>query len=106
MHQQLKSNSGWLAGFETEAGQFHPERSATLLHALQQLSAPNKAKLHLFVHCYSGDTLQQTLECSEQLAQQLQAELGQSWHIQAQGATVVAPEGKQPALRFIYWPSR
>ena len=106
LRQQLKSNSGWLAGFETENLQLHPERSALLLQALRELSAPDKSKLYLAVHCYSGDSFVRAQECSDILAEQLKKELGKEFVIQGQGAWVASPDGKIPALRFIYWPTR
>lgn len=106
IRQQLKSNSGWLAGFNTENNQLHPERSAQLLAALKQLSAPNKSKLYLIVHCYNSKDMAITQQCSENLAKQLQESLGKDFNVEAQGALALAPEGQQPALRFVYWPTR
>lgn len=106
IRQQLKSNSGWLAGFVTENNQLQSERSAALLSTLKQLSAPNRSRLHLVVHCYNSNELSVTQACSDTLAEQLQQQLGKEFKVLSQGALVLAPEGQQPALRFIYWPTR
>lgn len=106
IRQQLKSNSGWLAGLHTENNQLHADRSAQLLTTLKQLSAPNVKRLHLIVHCYSGASMAATQECSDQLAKQLHEELGEEFEVHSQGALALSPEGQEPALRFVYWPTR
>lgn len=106
IRQQLKSQAGWLAGFFTQNNQLDSERSQALINTLKALPQTDKSRLFLHVHCYQGERMADTIACSETLATQLQEQLGTGFNIQSQGASVLSPEGKQPALRFIYWPNR
>lgn len=106
IRQQLKSPSGWLAGFITQNNQLNTEGSKALLDVLNALPKIEKTRLYLIVHCYSGEQMADTLGCSQELAKQLSGLLTDINPIEAQGALAFSPEGKQPALRFVYWPSR
>ena len=110
IRQILSRSQGWLPGFEVRNQQLDAQASATLINALKRLSAGEKARLYLIVHCYESNQMSQNIQCSERLADQLRAQTFDSQrelNVLGQGALTAAPgSGVQPALRFVFWPAR
>ncbi len=105
--QQLSRSNGWLSGFMTQQNKLDKEASSALIQALNELTPRNKERIFLQVHCYESHQMNKNIECSEQLAKELNDTLKAELSIIGQGA-LTAPPSKEikPALRFIYWPSK
>lgn len=110
--QSLANSSGWLPGFVTQnskqkGAQFDVQASQALITEINSMATSVKQRLHLVVQCYEGRHFEETLACSEQLADALKAELDASIHVQGQGALTPSPTTtNEPALRFVFWPGR
>lgn len=105
--QQLSRSNGWLSGFITQQNKLQVEASSALIKALNNLTPRNKERIFLQVHCYESNQMDKNIECSKQLAKELEGTLEGGFNIIGQGA-LTAPPSKEikPALRFIYWPSK
>ena len=105
--QQLARSNGWLTGFMTQNNTVDAQASSALITALNKLSTKNKERLYLQVHCYESNQMDKNIECSKQLAKELENTLEGEFNIIGQGALTAPPsKGLKPALRFIYWPSK
>lgn len=106
----LAASAGWLPGFVVRNGELDQDASAVLLNRLGALAEGLKSRLFLMVHCYESKDMAVNQQCSERLAGQLQAALGNragGIRINAQAALSLAPsESLEPALRFVFWPVR
>lgn len=105
--QQLGRSHGWLSGFNTLNNTLDTSASAALIQALNQLTAKNKERLYLQVHCYESNQMEANIACSKQLVKELDNTLEGEFNLIGQGALTAPPsKGLKPALRFIYWPSK
>ena len=106
----LRQNAGWLPGLMVDNGTLQTEASSNLVTVLQELSASDKRRLYLMVHCYDASQMGDNLRCSERLAKQLRVATynGQNeLNILGQGALSPAPDsGLEPRLRYVFWPQR
>ncbi|TVV42167.1 DUF4892 domain-containing protein [Thalassolituus sp. C2-1] len=110
IQQALVSSHGWLPGLVVENGQINEQQSSALIAYLKNLTPGMKRRLYLLVHCYDASHMNDNIQCSERLAEQLQQATfdGQyELNIDGHGALTPAPDNSlQPALRFIFWPGR
>lgn len=107
VRQTLANTSGWLAGFITQGNELDVQASQILIAELNNLAESVKERLYLVVHCYQGAHFEDTQECSDKLAQQLNQVLDSKIHVKGQGALTPSPTpDNQPALRFVFWPGR
>lgn len=103
----LASSSGWLPGMVVTGNAVDAQASAALLQELNGLATGVKSRLNLVLHCYRGAKIEDTLGCSENLANSLREQLDDSIHVYSAGALLPAPEaGAQYGLRFTFWPGR
>lgn len=106
----LRHSAGWLPGLVVDNGMLQQEDSGNLIQVLSGLSASDKRRLYLMVHCYDASQMSDNLRCSERLAKQLRVATynGQrELNILGQGALSPAPDsGLEPRLRYVFWPQR
>ena len=106
----LEGSSGWLPGLVAPANTLDEKQSEPLLTVLKGLTPGLKQRLFLVVQCYDAARMQDNIECSEKLAQQLRQVTDDGSHpldVRGHGALTPAADGEiKPALRFVFWPGR
>ena len=103
----LASSSGWLPGMVVAGNELDVQGSDALIQEINSLASGVKQRLNLVVHCYRGTKIDDTLACSEKLANSLREQLDGDIRVYSAGALLPAPEtGVHFALRFTFWPGR
>lgn len=102
----LSASAGWLPGVSYDGKALIV--APIVVDTLMNLSAGERARLQLIVHCYEGKTLAETKTCSDQLSKDIASQLP-GFQLHSHGALTPAPGAsleRAPGVRFLFWPGR